>query len=81
MMLFQGLIKARVDHDLPNQSFKYVILKWIDPFFRWMKSEHVTFHLQYKHSGTCANLKNCLTPKPENVRSHSSNSIENKTPL
>ena len=28
-----------------------------------MKSEHVTFHLQYKHSGTFANLKNCLTPK------------------
>ena len=32
-------------------------------FLKWMKSEHVTFHLQYKHSGTFANLKNCLTPK------------------
>ena len=25
-------------------------------FLKWMKSEHVTFHLQYKHSGTFANL-------------------------
>ena len=50
---------------LPYQSFKWVILKWIDPFFK-LNEEHFTFHLQYKHSGTgllTENMKNCLTPK------------------
>ena len=40
---------------LPHQSFKWVIvLKWTDPFFK-LNEEHLTFHLEYKHSGTFAN--------------------------
>ena len=52
-----------------------------------MNEEHFTFHLQYKHSGTFTNRANrkCeeffLPPKSENVRPHSSNAIENATPL
>ena len=49
-----------------------------------MNEEYFTFHLQYKHSGTFANRK-CeelsLPPKSENMRPHSSDSIENATPL
>ena len=62
---------------LPYQSFKLVILKWIDLFFK-LNEEHFTFHLQYKHFGMFANrnLKNFLTPKSENMRAHCSNSIE-----
>jgi len=41
---------------LLSQSFKYVILKWIDSFFK-LNEEHFTFHLQYKHSGMFANRK------------------------
>ena len=47
-----------------------------------MNEEYFTFHLQYKHSGTFANRKceeRFLPPKSENVRPHSSNSIENAT--
>ena len=55
----------------------------IDPFFK-LSEEHFTFHLQYKHFGTFANRK-CeelfYPQKSENVRTHSSNSIENATPL
>ena len=40
--------------NLPYQSFKQGILKWIDPFFK-LNEEHFTFHLEYKHSGTFAN--------------------------
>ena len=44
-----------------------------------------TFHLQYKHCGTFANRKyeelHVLPQKSENVRPHSSNSIENATPV
>ena len=49
-----------------------------------MNEEYFTFQLQYKHSDTFANPK-CeelfLPKKSENVRPHSSNSIENATPL
>ena len=49
-----------------------------------MNEEYFTFHLQYKHSGTFANRK-CeelfLLQKSKNVRPHSSNAIENATPL
>ena len=48
-----------------------------------LNEEHFTFHLTYKHSGTFANRKYeervGLTPK--NARPHSSNSLENATPL
>ena len=49
-----------------------------------MNEEYFTFHLQYKHSGTFANRKyeEMSYPKNQkNVRTHSSNSIENATPL
>ena len=49
-----------------------------------LNEEHVTFHLQYKRSGTFANRKYeelSYPQKSENVRPHSSNSIENATPL
>ena len=42
------------------------------------------FHLQYKHSGKFANRKyeeQSYPQKSGNVRPHSSNSIENATPL
>ena len=49
-----------------------------------MNEEYFFFHLRYKHSGTFANRK-CeelfLPQKSENVRPHSSYSIENATPL
>ena len=41
---------------MPYQSFKQVILKRIDPFFK-LNNLHFTFHLQYKHSGAFANCK------------------------
>ena len=40
-----------------------------------LNEEHFTFQLQYKHSGTFANLKS-YPQKSENVRPHSGNSIE-----
>ena len=46
--------------------------------------DHFTFRLQYKHSGTFANRKydeQSYNQKSENVWPHSSNSIENATPL
>ena len=69
---------------LPYQSFKQVILKWIYTSSFKLNEEHFTFHLQYKHSGTFANRKYeelSYPKKSENVRPHSSNSIENATPL
>ena len=49
-----------------------------------MNEEYFTFHLQYKNSGTFANCK-CeeliLPQESKNVGPHSSNSIENATPL
>ena len=66
----------------PNLVTFYFYL-WIDPFFR-LNEEHFTFHLQYKHSGTFANRKYeelSYPKKSENVRPHSSDSIENATPL
>ena len=57
----------------------------MDQFFR-LSEDHFTFHLQYKHSATFANhklnMKHFLTPKNlKNMEHHSSNSIENETPL
>ena len=52
-------------------------------FFR-LNEEHFTIHLQYKHSGTFANRKyeeQSYPEKSKNVRPHSSNSVENATPL
>ena len=52
-------------------------------FFR-LNEEQFTFHLQYKHSGTFANRKYeelSYPQKSENVRPHSSNCMENATPL
>ena len=53
------------------------------PFFK-LNEEHVTFHLQYKHSGTFANRKYEELSYPqnwENVRPHYSQSNrENATP-
>ena len=49
-----------------------------------MNEEYFFFHLRYKLSGMFANRKweeLFLTQKSENVRPHSSNSIENATPL
>ena len=49
-----------------------------------MNEEHFTFHLQYKRSGMFANRKYeepSYPKKTENVRPHSSNSVENETPL
>ena len=46
--------------------------------------KNTTFHLQYKHFGAFANRKYEELSYPnqsENVRPHSSNSIENATPL
>ena len=56
---------------------------------RWPKNksleEHLTFHLQYKHSGTFAIRKYEELSCPKNqkmcARPYSSNSIENATPL
>ena len=45
---------------------------------------HLTFQLHYKHSGTFANCKHeelSYPKKSEKVQPHSSNSIENATPL
>ena len=55
----------------------------VDPFFR-LKEEHFTFHLPYKHSDIFADRKyeeQSYPQKSENVRPHSSNSIENATPF
>ena len=49
-----------------------------------MNEEHFTFHLQYKRTGIFANRKYeelSYPQKTENVRPHSSNSVENETPL
>ena len=49
-----------------------------------LNEEHFAFHLQYKHSGTFPDRKYgelSYPKKSENVRPHSSNSIENATPL
>ena len=52
-------------------------------FFK-LNEEHFTFHLQYKTSGTFADRKYeelSYLKNSENVRPHTSNSIENATPL
>ena len=53
------------------------------PIFR-LNEEYFAFRLHYKHSGTFANPKYeelSYPQKCENVRPHSSNSIENAPPL
>ena len=49
-----------------------------------LNEEHLTFHLQYKHSGWLANRKYdselSYPQNHENVRLHDGNSIENATP-
>ena len=67
-------------HD-PNLVTSYHFILCI---YLILNEEHFTFHLQYKHSGTFANRKYeelSYPKKSENVRPHSSNSIENATPL
>ena len=62
-----------------TRGLSHFLFLWIDPFFG-LNEEHFTFHLQYKHSGTIANRKyeeQSYPKKSENVRLHSSNSIEN----
>ena len=57
---------------------------WANMYTNWLNEEHFTFLLQYKHSGTFANRKyeeQSYPKKSENVRAHSSNSIQNTTPL
>ena len=51
---------------------------WRHLFAALLNEEHFTFQLQYKHSGTFANLKS-YPQKSENVRPHSGNSIETVT--
>ena len=48
-----------------------------------LNREHLTFHLQYKHSGMFAKRKSwtVLPQKSANVQPHSTNAIENVTPL
>ena len=50
----------------------------------WIEWRTLYFYLQYKHSGTFANRKYeelSYPQKSENARPHSSNSLENATPL
>ena len=42
---------------LTYQSFKQVILKFIDTFSFKLNEEHFTFYLQYQHPRTFANRK------------------------
>ena len=45
---------AGISEPLPHCSrslLSHFLFLWIEPFFR-LNEEHVTFHLQYKHSGT-----------------------------
>ena len=53
------------------------------PIFK-LNEEHFTFNLQYKHSGIFPNRKYeelSYSKKYENVPTHSSNSVENASPL
>ena len=62
-------------------EISHFLFLWIDSFFT-LNEKHFTLHLQYKHSGTFANWKyeeQSYPEKSENVRPHSSNSIENAT--
>ena len=80
--------RAYLSHFWANMLFSrsqlnHFLFLSIDPFFKW-NEEHFIFHLQYKHSNTFANRKyeELSYPKTsENVQPHSSNSIENATPL
>ena len=63
---------------IPTSPFLFL---WIDPF---LHGEHFPFLLQYKHSDAFANRKYeelSYPKKSENVRPHSSSSIENATPF
>ena len=64
-----------------RSQLKHFLFLCINPFFKW-NEEHFIFHLQYKHSNTFANREELSYPKiSENLQPHSSNSIENATPL
>ena len=66
-----------------RSQLSHFLFLWIDPLFR-LNEEHFTFNLQYKRSGTFANRKDeelSYHKKSENVRPHSSHSIENATAL
>ena len=53
--------------NIPCQSFKRVIvLKCTGPFFKL--KEHLTFHPEYKHSGTFANRKYEELSYPKNQK-------------
>ena len=67
--------------NFPDPNLVTFYFYW--PIFR-LNEKHFTFHLQYKRSGKFTNRKYeelSYPKKSENVRSHSSNSIENATPL
>ena len=66
-----GLWLSQLSHflfmNIPYQSFKRVIvLKCTDPFFKL--KEHLTFHPEYKHSGTFANRKYEELSYPKNQK-------------
>ena len=52
---------------LACRSFKWVILKWTDPFFK-LNKEHFTFHLEYKPSVTFARRKHEEHSYPKNPK-------------
>ena len=68
---------------IPTLSLS-IFTNWPIFFFK-LNEEHFTFHLRFKHSGTFANHKYeelMSYPKTsEYVQPHSSNSMENVTPL
>ena len=66
-----------------QSQLSHFLFLWIDPFFG-LNEENFTVRLRYKLSGTFANRKyeELSHPKEsENVRPHSSNSVENAIPL
>ena len=65
-------------------NFRYLNLVTFYLYIHLISNEeHFTFHQHYKHSGTFANRKYeelSYPPKLENVRLHSTDSIDNATP-
>ena len=65
-------------------NFRYLNLVTFYLYIHLISNEEqFTFHLHYKHSGTFANRKYeelSYPPKLENVRLHSTDSIDNATP-
>ena len=78
----QSLLGKYVIFAIPTQSLSIICIHLIDPLNRSVTHFHL--HLQYRHSATFANCKYeelSYPQKSENVRPHSSNSIENAAPL